>query len=141
MASTQDPMRRAGRDANPIIDLTARLGFAAKGIVTTIMGAFALRLATGQGSDLAGPEEALRTVLQQHFGQAALAVVSVGLWAHACWSLLQAVLDLERKGSSFTGVMERVGFGLTALAYFTLGMAGWQLLTGNHVGGARDPEE
>jgi hypothetical protein len=128
-------------EASPIIDRIARLGLLANGVVFLIVGAFALRFVLGFGQGLAGPEDALASLPRQPFGRITLAVLSLGLWAYAVWKLVQAIVDPERKGTSFIGMMERVGFGLTALAYMTLGMAGLQLLLGDQVGGATAPEE
>jgi hypothetical protein len=141
MATTQAVIREVATGANPIIDRIARLGFVANGIVVMIVGALALRFVLGFGQGLAGPEEALASLPRQPFGRTTLAILSLGLWAYAFWKLVQAIVDPERKGTGFVGVMERVGFGFTALAYMALGMAGIQLLLGNQVGGATAPEE
>jgi Domain of Unknown Function (DUF1206) len=139
--TTQQSIRNAVTQASPIIDRIARIGFLANGVVVLIIGALALRFVLGFGQSIAGPEEALASLPQQPFGRTTLAVVSLGLWAYALWKLVQAIVDPEQKGTSFIGMMERVGFAITALAYMTLGMAGIQLLLGNRIAGATSPEE
>jgi hypothetical protein len=141
VSTTQERIRQVVAEASPTIDRVARLGLLANGVVVLIVGALALRFVLGFGQGLAGPEEALASLLRQPFGKITLALLSLGLWAYACWKLVQAIVDPERKGTSFVGMMERVAFGFTALAYLTLGMAGFQLLLGNQVGGATGPEE
>jgi hypothetical protein len=142
MASTRSALDEVTREAGTAIDRIARLGFAAKGLVAVMIGAMALRLALGRpGGGLAGPSDALRHFLDQRFGWFTLGVLAVGLWSHALWKLIQALLDPERKGSSFTGVAERIAFGFTALGYAVLGFAAAQLLLGQRVGGAGNPDE
>jgi hypothetical protein len=141
VSTTQEIIREVAKEASTTIDRVARLGLLANGVVVLIVGALALRFVFGFGQGLAGPEEALASVRRQPFGQITLALLSLGLWAYAFWKLVQAIVDPEQKGTSFVGMMERVGFGFTALAYMTLGMAGFQLLLGNGVGGATGPEE
>jgi Domain of Unknown Function (DUF1206) len=141
MPTPQKRIVEAAREASPIIDRIARLGFVANGVVVLIVGAIALRFVLGFGRGIAGPEEVLASLPRQPFGRTTLAILSLGLWCYAAWKLVQAVVDPEHKGTGFVGMMERVGFGLTALAYLTLGMAGIQLLLGNEVGGARNPKE
>jgi Domain of Unknown Function (DUF1206) len=141
VSTTQQLIREVATGANPIIDRIARLGFVANGVVVLIVGALALRFVLGFGQGVAGPEEALASLPRQPFGRITLAIVSLGLWAYAFWKLVQAIVDPEHKGTGFVGVMERVGFGFTALAYITLGIAGLQLLLGDQVGGTGDPEE
>jgi hypothetical protein len=142
MASTaQELIQEVATGESPIIDRIARLGLLANGVVFLIVGAFALRFVLGFGQGLAGPEDALAILPRQPFGWIALALLSLGLWAYAVWKLVQAIIDPEHKGTGFVGMMERVAFGFTALAYLTLGMAGFQLLLGGQVGGATAPEE
>jgi hypothetical protein len=141
VSTTQDVIREVAAEASPIIDRIARLGLLANGVVVLIVGAFALRFVLGFGQGLAGPEDALASLPRQPFGRFTLALLSLGLWAYAVWKLVQAIVDSEHKGTSFVGMMERVGFGFTALAYMTLGMSGFQLLLGNQVGDATTPEE
>jgi Domain of Unknown Function (DUF1206) len=141
VSTTQELIRDVATEASPIIDRIARLGLLANGVVVLIVGAFALRFVLGFGQGLAGPEDALASLPRQPFGRITLALLSLGLWAYAVWKLVQAIVDPEHKGTSFVGMMERVGFGFTALAYMTLGVVGVQLLLGAQVGGATAPEE
>jgi hypothetical protein len=142
MASTRSALDEVTREAGTAIDRIARLGFAAKGLVGVMIGGLALQLALGRpGGGLAGPNEALRHFLHQQFGWFTLAVLATGLWAHALWKLLQAFLDPEHKGTSFTGMAERIGFAITALGYAVLGFAAVQLLFGRQVAGAANPDE
>lgn len=142
MAPTRSALDEVTREAGTAIDRIARLGFAAKGLVAVMIGALALQLALGiPGGGLAGPNDALRHFFHQRFGWFTLGVLAAGLWAHALWKLVQAIIDPERKGTGFTGVAERTGFGITALGYAVLGFAAVQILFGRQVGGATSPDE
>jgi hypothetical protein len=141
VSTTQERLREVATEASSIIDRIARLGLLANGVVVLIVGTFALRFVLGSGQGLAGPEDALASLPRQPLGRITLALLSLGLWAYAVWKLVQALVDPEHKGTTFVGMMERVGFGFTALAYMMLGMSGFQLLVGNQVGDATAPEE
>ncbi|HEX6615320.1 MAG TPA: DUF1206 domain-containing protein [Gemmatimonadales bacterium] len=142
MVSTRNALDEVTREAGTAIDRIARLGFAAKGLVALMIGALALELALGRpGGSLAGPNDALRHFLDQRLGWFTLGVLAVGLWAYALWKLVQAFFDPEQKGTSFTGMAERIGFGITALGYLVLGLAAVQLLLGHQVGGATNPDQ
>jgi hypothetical protein len=100
-----------------------------------MIGALALRLALGLGGGIVSPQGALEAFLAQRYGRFTLAVLGAGLWAQAVWSMVQAVFDPERKGTSVPGVLERVSFGVSALAYGFLGTAAVKLLLGERLGG------
>lgn len=119
----------------------ARLGFAAKGLLAIMIGALALRLALGNGGRITGPKGALQVFLHEPFGRGMLAIIALGLWAHALWKGLQAILDPEDKGTGFAAVMERTSYGLTALGYIVLGMAAARLVVGLPLGGGGEIEK
>jgi hypothetical protein len=133
------PLDRLGR-----FELLARLGYGARGLVYLIVGWVALSAAR----DLRGPTDttgALREILDQPFGKAALAVVAVGLVGHALWRLAQAALDLDGHGSGAKGIAVRGGLlvsaaihvGLAAFAAaLALDLTGWGAGSGGD--GTRD---
>ncbi|MGH7509938.1 MAG: DUF1206 domain-containing protein [Gemmatimonadales bacterium] len=126
--------RRAGGVA-PVIDRFARFGFAIKGIVTILIGALALRYALGRGGDVTGPEGAIKVLRNEPFGQIILAVLAAGLAAYALWMFVEAIMDPERKGTSFQGLAERVAFFVTGIGYALLAQATVNLLLGRKLTG------
>ena len=100
--------------AAPVITRLARLGFAAKGIVTILIGALALRspwVWVAASQDLEKP--------------------------YALWMFVEAILDPERKGSSFQGLAERVAFFVTGVGFVLMAYATVNLLLGTEANGRR----
>ena len=117
-----------------MIDRVARFGFAAKGIVTIMVGGLALRYAIGWGGRVTGPQGAIRSVLDEPFGSAILAVLALGLVGYALWMFLAAIIDADRKGAGFRGIAERVSFLVTGVGYALLAYASVRLLSGRGAG-------
>lgn len=136
MNDTSRAVRRGAREAAPWVDRLARLGYAAKGIVYVVVGVLAVRTAAGAGGDVEGTGGALGAILAQPFGKVVLAVVALGLVGYVVWRLVQATLDPEGRGTNAEGVVKRIGFGLSAVAYAALALQAAKLLTGN--GGGSD---
>ncbi|MCJ0974079.1 DUF1206 domain-containing protein [Pseudomonas sp. PS1] len=109
----------------------ARSGYAARGVVYLIIGAFAFLAASGNG-DTVGTEGALVQLLGQPFGETLLWIMVVGLAAYATWRLTQAITDPENHGTDAKGLAIRAGLIGSAttyslLALFTLGLLGSSL--------------
>ena len=121
---------RAAGDAAPFIDRFARFGFAAKGIVTIMIGALALRYALGRGGGVTGPQGAIEALLHEPFGDLILGVLAAGLFGYSLWMFVEAVMDPERKGTSFKGLAERIAFFVTGVGYLLLAWSAVKLLFG-----------
>ncbi len=138
---TGSELDRAAGGAAPLIDRFARFGFAAKGIVTILIGALALRYALGRGGDVTGPQDAIETLLDEPFGQIILAVLATGLAAYALWMFVEAIVDPEQKGTGFQGLAERGSFFVTGVGYVLLAQATVNLLLRRNVIGGRDLDD
>lgn len=106
----------------------ARSGYAARGVVYLIVGAFAFMAGIGNG-DTVGTEGAIQQLLGQPFGEILLWILVVGLVAYAAWRLTQAITDPEGHGTDAKGLLIRAGLIGSAIAYslltlFTLGLLG-----------------
>lgn len=132
--------RPAGHVA-PVIDRFVRFGFAAKGIVTILIGALALRYALGWGGGVTGPQGAIEALLDEPFGQIILAVLAAGLSGYALWMFVEAFMDPERKGTGFQGLAERVAFFVTGVGYGLLAYATVNLLLGHRGAGGPDLDD
>ena len=111
-----------------VIARLTRLGFGAKGVVTVLVGALALRYALGVGGSITGQRGAIQSVLGQPFGRIILAVLALGLAGYALWMFVAAIVDPERKGTGLPGVAERIGFFVTGVGYTLLAFAAVNLL-------------
>ncbi|MEO8201054.1 MAG: DUF1206 domain-containing protein [Gemmatimonadota bacterium] len=114
----------------PAVETMARIGFAAKGAVGITVAVIALRVALGFDDQAEGPHGALRTILHQPFGEILLAFTGLGLICYAAWQVFSALTDPEGKGVGPRGLVERLGFGITGLAYASLGVAAFTAING-----------
>ncbi|WP_313086257.1 DUF1206 domain-containing protein [Pseudomonas sp.] len=106
----------------------ARSGYAARGVVYLIIGAFAFLAGVGSGKTL-GTKGAIQQLLGQPFGETLLWIMVVGLVAYVAWRVTQAVADPEGHGTDAKGLAIRAGLVGSAVAYtllalFTLGLLG-----------------
>lgn len=106
----------------------ARSGYAARGVVYLIVGAFAFLAGIGSGETV-GTKGAIQQLLGQPFGETLLWIMVVGLAAYVAWRLTQAITDPEGHGTDAKGLLIRAGLigsavAYTLLALFTLGLLG-----------------
>ena len=123
-------LRRVAGDAAPALERATRLGFGAKGVVTIMVGALALRYALGTGGELTGQGGAIRAVQNQPLGLVALLLLVVGLAGYSLWMFAAAFIDPEGKGTGFAGIAERVGFFVTGIGYAVFAYAGFNVVLG-----------
>jgi hypothetical protein len=135
---THPDLQRTTGSAAPALDVLTRIGFGAKGIVTMLVGVLALRFALRKGGEITDQEGAVERVLQEPFGRLVLAALAVGLAAYALWMFIAAFVDPERKGKSFQGIAERLGFFATGIGYALLALTALKLLLGLRGGGGLD---
>lgn len=113
--------KAAAREVAPWIERLARLGYVCKGVVYGTIGVLALRAAfdAGQVTDQRG---ALARLGDGPFGQILLLVLGLGLIGYALWQAVRAVLDPENQGHGAKGIVKRVGYGISAVAYVGLAL-------------------
>jgi hypothetical protein len=113
------------------LELMARAGYGARGLVYALVGSLALLAAVGSGGQTGGSRSALQTLLGQPFGKVLLGVIALGLAFFAAWRLFEAITDADRRGSSGKALAIRAARGTSGLIYIglaisTLGLAlGW----------------
>jgi hypothetical protein len=113
----------------------ARLGYAIKGIVYLIIGWLAAQLAIGHGGAATDQQGALHTIYDAPLGQFLLIVVAIGLVGFALWCFIQAIFDTEGKGRDAKGIIGRIGYAVTGVAYALLAYGAYQLVAGTGSGG------
>ena len=120
----------------------ARAGYAAKGIVYLLIGILAVRAAFGDaGGQSTGSGGALRTLLDEPFGQVLIGLIGVGLAAYALWRLFSAATDPEDHGTDAKGIAVRVGFLVSAVVHGALALEAIRLATESAGGGSGDGAE
>ncbi len=129
--------KRAARNAATSTWMTglARLGYACKGVVYLIIGILAARLALGNAGKTPDNTSAIQTLYEQPFGKVLLALVTIGLFGFALWSLIQAIFDTEGKRKKIGGIIARLGYVGVAVSYGALAFAALNLVTGSGTGG------
>ncbi len=120
------------------LELLARLGYAARGIVSLIVGVLALLGATGRGGGATDSKGALQTILAQPLGAVLLAAVALGLFGFALWRAFQSVLDADGRGTSPKAIAARVAQAISAVIYVGLGIFAVSLLLGRQQGGGEN---
>ena len=117
------------------IEWLARFGYAAKGAVYATVGALALQAAIDTGGQTSGKRGALQEIATQPFGQVLLGLVAFGLLGYVVWRFTQASVDPEDKGTDAKGLLTRVGYVVSGLAYAGLALVAIQIITGAGSGG------
>jgi hypothetical protein len=113
----------SARSKNTSIELIAKIGYTARGIVFMLIGLFALFAAIGSRKHVVGNKGALVAVLAEPFGNIMLAVLAAGLLCFGTWRGLQAVADADRLGRDARALTRRTAYAGVALFYF--GLAAW----------------
>lgn len=114
------------------IEILARLGYLAKGVVYAVVGILAASAVFDWfGTHGAtGTRGAVEAIAGQPFGSFLLILLVVGLCGYVVWRFVQAFADTEDKGSDFSGWAQRIGFMISgalyaALAFYAVRLSGW----------------
>ncbi|MEQ8343964.1 MAG: DUF1206 domain-containing protein [Sneathiellaceae bacterium] len=110
-----------------MIPVLARSGYAARGVVYSIIAWFALLAAFGAGQPM-GSQDALAKLLAQPFGGLLVLAMVLGLFCFALWRLAQAGWDTDAYGRSPLGLLIRAGLVGSALAHAALALFALALL-------------
>jgi hypothetical protein len=126
--------KQTARAASPLIEGLGRFGFAAKGVVYLIVGVLAVQAALGQGGQTTDQHGALAKIAEAPFGRVLLAVLVVGLFGHALWKLVLAVLDPDRRGTDARALLGRAVDAGVAVIYVGLALSALQIALGSSGG-------
>lgn len=127
--------------ARPWVERFARLGYASKGIVYTIVGVLALQAAIGAGGQTIGSEGALQQIASQPFGQIMLGIVALGLVGYALWRFIQAGIDSDNKGADAGAMVTRTGYAISGIIHTGLAFTAIQIITGTGGGDGDSSQE
>jgi hypothetical protein len=130
--------KRLAHKARPWVGRLARLGYATKGVVYTVIGLIAALAALRGGGRTADTRGALEEIVRQPYGRVMLIVVAVGLAGYALWRLTQGVFDTEDKGKEWGGLAVRAGYACIGFVYFGLGYSAVRLILGGDAGDSSD---
>ena len=130
LSDLEQPARQAA--SHPWVEKLARFGYAAKGIVYFIVGLLAAQAAFTTGGRTTDTSGALSTIVNQPFGNFMLALVTIGLIGYVLWRIVEAVFDPEHSGeeTNVKRVVQRIGYGFSAIAYSGLALTAVRLIMG-----------
>ncbi len=97
--------------------LFARAGYAARGLVYTLIGAFTVYAAWRGGGDSPGSKEAVKTILEAPAGDVLALGLLAGLAGYAAWRFVQAVFDTDDHGFDPRGLAVRAGLLASCASY------------------------
>ncbi len=119
-------------EVNTWLEVIARIGFAAKGILYFIVGFLAFKIVLGMGGKTAGLKDVLKTIDNQAypFGDILLAVIALGLIAHAYWRFMQSVFNADNKKIDFKNMIDRLGYFTSVILYAGLAYYSFKIIFG-----------
>lgn len=112
------------------IERLARVGYAAKAVLYTVVGLLALQSALGAGGKTIGSRGALTTLVRQDFGALILLIIAAGLFGYATWRIIEAILDPEHRGIGAKGLALRASLAARGIVHAALGVQAVRLATG-----------
>lgn len=129
-------VRRASRQvrsaaANPWLDRAERLGYVVRGLLYGVMGWLALQVALGVGGRAVDQRGGLVFLTQNGASKLILAASVVGLAAYSVWGVVRAVFDPLHRGRDAAGLVQRLGYLWSGIAYAVLVLFGLQMLVGS----------
>jgi hypothetical protein len=111
---------RADAEPRRGLVLVARAGLVARGVLYVLIGVLAVDIAQGQTGANASQQGAVGNVAKAPFGHWLLIAFAVGVFGYAAWRAVQAVSGHEVETGERRDTTERVGAGVSAVAYFAI---------------------
>ena len=111
----------SGQSRDNWFEKFARFGLVSKGIVYFLMGTLSVLAAFGLSKEKGDKAEAFKFIYDQPFGRVLLIGIALGLFGYVMLRMFQAFKDTENKGNGLKGVMDRVGYAMSALLYLAIG--------------------
>lgn len=124
----KSPLLRRVPPLHDLLELTARVGYGARGFVYLSVGLLTLLAAANLIGDAVGTKGSIAWMAQRPFGRLWLLLLGLGLSAFVIWRLLQAVFDADHEGTSRHGLNTRMSQGFSAMGYGFLALNTFGLL-------------
>ena len=122
---------RSTSDAPHWIEILARVGFVAKGILYATVGFLAGCGGLGYGGGTTDTRGAMRRLLALPFGRVVLAGIAVGLVGYAVWRCVEGIVDPEHRGNDMRAIAVRSSFVARGALHLWLAFSAIQAATGH----------
>ena len=95
----------------PLIELMARAGYAARGSVNIMVATFAIYAAfVTPSAKPTGSKGAMVELWSKPFGTILLTLLAFGLAGFALWRFLQGLADADRHGTALNAMVRRIAY-------------------------------
>lgn len=118
------------------IEIAARVGYTAKGVVYALIGVLAFQAALNWGGEVTGSTGALDNVASRPMGKVLLFLIATGLVSYVFWRLVQAIYDPENNGKDggFKALIKRFSSLVSGLVYGALAFSAFKIVFGGSGG-------
>jgi uncharacterized protein DUF1206 len=123
------------------VERSGRFGLATKGFSYMLVAVIALKVAVGGGGQTEDRQGALKTLADEPFGWALLAMVALGFAAYALWRVVGAIFDRGGEGDDAKGIGTRLADFGKGVLYGGLAVATTAVLVGASGGGAKEEDQ
>lgn len=123
-----------------VLEMTSRIGYAARGVVYLSIGVAALLAAVELTPTAEGAAGAMQAWGSWPAGMLLLLLVGWGLMGFAAWRALQAVFDADGRGSDAHALAVRAGQAISGIVHGVLAMSVFELADGLETLGEADEE-
>jgi len=127
----ENPQNIAGNlPINKTVEGLARIGYATRGLIYFVIGLLTILLSFGYGGKTTDQQGAIAMIGKQPFGGLLLWLVLIGLVCYSLWGLIRAIFNPLHKTHDLKGFAVRVGFFVSGVAYATLVLPTYGLISG-----------
>jgi uncharacterized membrane protein YuzA (DUF378 family) len=126
--SNQSLGSAGSNDTAKWIEILARFGYAAKGIIYALVGILAIQAAFNWGGRVTGSTGAFETIANQPFGKVMLFLIAVGLVGYVIWRLVAAIFDPEHNEDGAKSILRRLSYAVSGLIYGSLAFAAFRIV-------------
>jgi hypothetical protein len=123
------------RQTSKSLEWLTRIGFVCKGVVYILIGVLALMAAFHKGGETTDQRGVIQRIANQPFGEFALVVIALGLFAYALWRFVAAASDTEHKGSGAKGVAHRFAQFFSGAVYAAIAVSALKIVIGSGASG------
>ena len=117
--------------SRPWIEILARVGFVAKGVLYATIGMLAGCSGLGYGGGTTDTRGAMTRLLSLPFGRVVLLAVAFGLVGYAVWRCVEGIADPERRGNDARAMAVRSSFVIRGAVHLWLAFAAIQATLGH----------